>query len=85
MHDDQNDSSTEQETAHWADGESPNWDEQYAAQWIGVAPNTLAKWRLSGRGPPFSKIGRRIIYQRSEIEAWLARNRFNSTSEYDLK
>ena len=58
---------------------------QQVAQLLGLAANTLAKWRLSGIGPRYSKLGRRVVYQRSEIDEWLAGNRYRSTSEYGLK
>jgi Helix-turn-helix domain len=33
--------------------------------------NTLAAWRHLGKGPAFTKIGRRVFYTRSDIKAWL--------------
>ena len=38
---------------------------------------TLETWRRNGTGPPFIRIGRRVVYRRSDIEAWLAENTFN--------
>ncbi|MEX3007205.1 helix-turn-helix transcriptional regulator [Hoeflea sp. TYP-13] len=58
---------------------------QQASSLLGIAISTLAKWRLSGTGPEYAKLGRRIIYRRVDIDAWLARNSFRSTSEYDRK
>jgi hypothetical protein len=35
--------------------------------------NTLAKWRMFGKGPRFIRINRRMIrYRRADVEAWLA-------------
>ena len=48
---------------------------------IHVATNTLAKWRVSGNGPCFLKIGSRIFYQHCDLDAWLASCRRSSTSE----
>jgi predicted DNA-binding transcriptional regulator AlpA len=53
-----------------------------ASQLLGLSVSSLAKWRLSGTGPSYSKLGRRVVYQRSQIEEWLRRNSHNSTSEY---
>lgn len=53
-----------------------------ASQLVGISVSTLAKWRLSGAGPIYSKVGRRVVYQRSQIEAWMKRNSHASTSEY---
>lgn len=38
--------------------------------------NTLAYWRNQGTGPRFAKIGRRVVYRRSEVLAWIEA-RFN--------
>lgn len=32
---------------------------------------TLKYWRYIGTGPRFARIGRRVVYRRSEVEAWL--------------
>ena len=38
-----------------------------------VAPRTAARWRTTGEGPPFVRIGpRKVIYRKADIEAWLA-------------
>lgn len=34
---------------------------------------TLRYWRHRGIGPRHFKIGRRVVYRRSELEAWIAR------------
>ncbi|MBL8552280.1 MAG: helix-turn-helix domain-containing protein [Hyphomonadaceae bacterium] len=41
-----------------------------AAAYIGVAPKTLANWRSAGKGPRFYKIGRVIVYQRDDLDAF---------------
>lgn len=43
-----------------------------AAQLIEVSVHTLSYWRQSGRGPKPTKVGSRVLYQRREIERWLA-------------
>ena len=38
---------------------------------IGVTESALAKWRTDGTGPPFCKLGHKVVrYPRSGIEAW---------------
>lgn len=37
-----------------------------------VPAATLYAWRQRGVGPPSVRIGRRIMYRRTEIEAWFA-------------
>lgn len=44
--------------------------EREAARMLGVVPNTLAKWRVQGRGPKAVKLGRVVVYEVAEIERW---------------
>jgi len=40
--------------------------------WLGVSRSTLAKWRMNGNGPPYHRLGPRLVYyKRSEVESWL--------------
>ena len=52
-----------------------------AAQYMGLATLTLAKMRLTGDTPPFFKVGRRVLYDRDELDAWLAQRKRRSTSD----
>jgi excisionase family DNA binding protein len=52
-----------------------------AAEYLGLATQTLAKMRWSGDSPPYLKVGRRVLYERDELDAWLARRRRTSTSD----
>ncbi len=52
------------------------------SQITGLSVSTLAKMRLSGDGPPYAKLGRRVVYRPEDIDAWIAQNRYRSTSEY---
>ena len=47
----------------------------------GVSTSTLAKWRLTGFGPAYSKAGRNVVYHMQDLEAWLASRRRLSTSD----
>ena len=35
----------------------------------------LAQWRHKGVGPAYYKIGRKVVYRGSDLNAWLAANR----------
>ncbi len=62
---------------------SPKMRAPEAAKYIGLAVSTLAKMRLRGDGPWFSKAGRRVvIYDKVDIDNWLASRRRRSTSDY---
>ena len=48
----------------------------------GVATSTLAKWRLAGTGPRYSKLGPRlIVYDERDLNEWLDARKRRSTSE----
>lgn len=52
-----------------------------AAEYCGSAASTFEKLRLTGGGPIYSKIGRRVVYRVEDLDAWLAVNRRRSTSD----
>ncbi len=35
-----------------------------------ISPGTLRNWRSQGRGPPYLKVGRQVLYPRNSLEAW---------------
>ncbi|MEP7452828.1 helix-turn-helix domain-containing protein [Phyllobacterium sp. SB3] len=51
-----------------------------AARHTGLSSSTLTKLRLTGNGPRFIKLGRSVVYDPADIEAWIAQNRRSSTS-----
>lgn len=55
--------------------------EKVLAEKLNVTPGALAKWRVAGTGPAFTRIGRRIGYRPGDVEAWLDARRVASTSE----
>jgi len=56
-------------------------DVQAAARFTGIAVATLAKMRCMGGGPLFVKLGRRVVYRRSDVIAWLDARRVKNTTE----
>jgi hypothetical protein len=57
-----------------------------AAKYIGLAPTTMAKIRCrSNDGPRFMRLGRKILYARSDLDTWLAARRASSTSDADAR
>jgi predicted DNA-binding transcriptional regulator AlpA len=52
-----------------------------AAAYCGSSASTFEKLRLTGGGPVYSKIGRRVVYRVDDLDAWLAANRRRSTSD----
>jgi len=47
-----------------------------------ITIRTLANWRSSGTGPPFVKIGGRILYKIEMVLEWEHRRTVNGTSQY---
>jgi len=52
-----------------------------AAAYCGSSASTFEKLRLTGGGPHYVKIGRRVVYDPADLDAWLAANRRRSTSD----
>lgn len=49
--------------------------EAQAAQFLGVSQRTLQDWRTNARGPAFYKLSKRVVYDETDLQAYLARNR----------
>ena len=52
-----------------------------AATYCGSSASTFEKLRLTGGGPVYSKIGRRVVYRLADLDAWLDARRRTSTSD----
>ena len=60
------------------------FDQEAAARHLfgeGGSSRTLETWRVRGGGPLFLKVGRRVIYRRRDLDAWLAERERASTSD----
>ena len=47
----------------------------------GVSESTLQKWRVTGSGPPYFKLGRLVRYDGTDLAKWMGSCRIRSTSE----
>jgi DNA-binding transcriptional MerR regulator len=57
-----------------ASDREPLLTEAEAAEVIRVSARTLRRWRVEGTGPPVAGYaGRRALYRRSDLLAWLRR------------
>lgn len=52
-----------------------------AAAYTGISKSTLEKLRVTGGGCPYIRIGRIVLYDPDDLDAWLAAHRRKSTSE----
>ena len=41
------------------------------AELIRVSPATLRQWRYSDAGPPYYRMGRKIVYSSEDIAKWI--------------
>ncbi len=52
-----------------------------AASYLGLSATYLNKLRTMGGGPTFHKIGVRVLYRPSDLDAWLTDKRRTSTAD----
>ena len=56
-----------------------------AATDLGIKPNPLRRWRCSGRGPRYVRLGSstrgRVVYRMKDLEHWLESNSYQHTAE----
>jgi len=56
-------------------------NERQVADLICQSVRTIQKWRVTGYGPEFYKLGRSVRYLRSEVIAWATERRKAHTSQ----
>ena len=56
-----------------------------AARLVGLSESTLAKLRLTGNGPVYCKLGRRVVYRPFDLEQWLQSRTTRDTSDADAR
>jgi hypothetical protein len=54
---------------------------QEAAQFLGLSVSTLAKMRLSGVGPRYAKLGRRVLHDIRDLQVCVEERKRTSTSQ----
>ena len=52
-----------------------------AAEIVGLAPKTLARYRIEGRGPVYHLFGTCVRYLRTDLDEWAKTRRRVSTSD----
>lgn len=52
-----------------------------ASAYLGVSASLLEKMRVRGDGPPYAKLGARVIYLREDLDQLMKARRVRSTSE----
>jgi predicted DNA-binding transcriptional regulator AlpA len=59
----------------------PLFSTSQASQYVGMARQTLARLRVEGSGPAYFKLGSKVAYRQSTLDAWLSERLRRSTSE----
>ncbi|GAB6051193.1 hypothetical protein JCM17960_00130 [Magnetospira thiophila] len=52
-----------------------------AAAYVGLSICTLNRMRVTGEGPRYAKAGRRVVYDRLDLEAWIDDHKRNFTGQ----
>ena len=55
-------------------------DTAEAADYLRLSRSCLAKWRCAGGGPEYILAGRKVLYSRTVLDAWLASRSRRNTS-----
>ena len=48
---------------------------------LNISPRTLERWRWTGEGPRFMKVGGRVVYRLEDVEGYEDSQLRNSTAE----
>ena len=51
------------------------FDNDQAAEFLGLKPSTLEIWRCRGEGPHFIRVGRKIMYSVEDLRQYMAERR----------
>jgi hypothetical protein len=57
-------------------------NERQAAHQLGLKVTTLRRWRWSGNGPDFVKIGAAVRYDPTDLQKFIESGRRSSTSDH---
>ncbi|MGH7119553.1 MAG: helix-turn-helix transcriptional regulator [Acetobacteraceae bacterium] len=56
-------------------------DQKRVREILHITQRTLERWRVTGTGPRFVRVGKRPLYRPDDLAAWLAAHTADSTSE----
>ncbi|MFL5253332.1 MAG: helix-turn-helix transcriptional regulator [Rhodopila sp.] len=55
---------------------------EFAARYLNGARRTAQRWRVTGEGPKFVRLGpRRIVYREKDCEEWVEAHTFRSRTD----
>ena len=53
------------------------------ARYLSVSTSWLEQLRCRGEGPPYYKLGGKVLYEKSEVDAWFESHRKNPEGRTD--
>jgi predicted DNA-binding transcriptional regulator AlpA len=59
----------------------PLLTQRQCAEALALSERTLERFRVSGIGPKFVRMGKSVRYRLTDVEAWIERRTVGSTSE----
>jgi predicted DNA-binding transcriptional regulator AlpA len=54
---------------------SNRFDQNHAAEYLGLSVHTLEKWRSLKKGPAYLKVGHFVRYTQEDLENWISSQR----------
>ena len=62
------------------------WKTSEAAAYLRISVSSLTKWRITGYGPKYIRIGPKAVrYRQEDLDAWMAENVVSNTSNYEIQ
>jgi excisionase family DNA binding protein len=52
-----------------------------AAAYVPIARGTLDKLRIYGGGPRYIKLGKKVLYDRADLDAWIEEHKRTTTDQ----
>jgi len=56
-------------------------NQRATAAYLSISERTLERWRVTGTGPAFCKLNRRVMYRETDLIEWINGRVRHSTSE----
>ncbi|SHN71577.1 helix-turn-helix transcriptional regulator [Desulfovibrio litoralis] len=56
-----------------------------AAEYLGVKRGTMEVWRSLGKGPRFSKLGTRVVYEIQDLDSFVSDRKVETCDTFNFK
>lgn len=69
----------------WPEGSKPALSQylerEQLARELNVSMRTVERWAVQRKGPTYTRVGRKVYYDRADVIAWLKANRIKMVTE----